>query len=105
MVAKIKTGDKVKVITGDDKNKVGVVLSRKDDLVVVEGVNVVKKTIKRNPEKNVEGGFKEISKPVHVSNVAIYDESSKKHGRIGIKTLSNGERKRYNKRLNEEVQS
>ena len=61
MVAKIKTGDVVKVITGDDKTKTGKVISRKGDRVIVEGINMVKKTVKRNPEKNIEGGFKEIT--------------------------------------------
>jgi len=67
---KIKKGDTVKVITGDDKGKVGVVIKvlPKEAKVIVEGVNKVKKAVKPT-EENPKGGFIEIEKPIHISNV------------------------------------
>ena len=67
---KIKKGDTVKVITGDDKGKVGVVIKvlPKEAKVIVEGVNKVKKAVKPT-EENPKGGFIEVEKPIHISNV------------------------------------
>ena len=67
---KIKKGDTVKVITGDDKGKTGVVLKvlPKEAKVIVEGVNVVKKAVKPT-EENPKGGFITVEKPIHISNV------------------------------------
>ena len=68
---KIKKGDTVKVIAGDDKGKEAKVLQvlPKTAQVVVEGCKVVKKAIKPS-ESNPKGGFNNIEKPIHVSNVA-----------------------------------
>ncbi|KFL33481.1 MULTISPECIES: 50S ribosomal protein L24 [unclassified Sulfurospirillum] len=68
---KIKKGDTVKVIAGDDKGKEAKVLQvmPKTSQVVVEGCKVVKKAIKPS-ESNPKGGFSNIEKPIHVSNVA-----------------------------------
>ena len=67
---KIKKGDMVKVITGDDKGKVGEVLKviPKEAKVIVKGVHVVKKAIKPT-NQNPKGGFEYIEKPIHISNV------------------------------------
>jgi len=67
---KIKKGDTVKVITGDDKGKTGVVIKvlPREAKVIVEGVNKVKKAVKPTDE-NPKGGFIEIEKPIHISNV------------------------------------
>ena len=68
---KIKKGDTVKVIAGDDKGKEAKVLQvmPKTCQVVVEGCKVVKKAI--NPsESNPKGGFSNVEKPIHISNVA-----------------------------------
>jgi len=67
---KIKKGDNVKVIAGDDKGKTGVVIKvlPKEAKVIVEGVNKVKKAVKPT-EENPKGGFIEIEKPIHISNV------------------------------------
>ncbi|MDD2384431.1 MAG: 50S ribosomal protein L24 [Sulfurospirillaceae bacterium] len=68
---KIKKGDTVKVIAGDDKGKEAKVLQvlPKASSVVVEGCKVVKKAIKPS-ESNPKGGFANVEKPIHVSNVA-----------------------------------
>ncbi len=81
---KIKKGDKVIVIAGADKGKVGVVQKSfpKLNRVVVDGVNVHKKHQKPT-QGNPEGSIVEIYAPIHVSNVAIYDEKAKKASRVG----------------------
>ena len=68
---KIKKGDTVKVIAGDDKGKEAKVLQvlPKTAQVVVEGCKVVKKAIKPS-ESNPKGGFSNVEKPIHISNVA-----------------------------------
>jgi len=68
---KIKKGDTVKVIAGDDKGKEAKVLQvlPKSSQVVVEGCKIVKKAIKPN-DNNPKGGFANLEKPIHVSNVA-----------------------------------
>jgi len=67
---KIKKGDTVKVIAGDDRGKTGEVLKvlPKEAKVIVQGVNVVKKAVKPT-EQNPKGGFEYIEKPIHISNV------------------------------------
>ncbi len=67
---KIKKGDKVKIIAGDDKGKVAEVLQvlPKKAQVVVAGCRVVKKAVKPT-DKNPKGGFVSIEKPLHISNV------------------------------------
>ena len=68
---KIKKGDTVEVIAGDDKGKEAKVIQvmPKTSQVVVEGCKVVKKAIKPS-ESNPKGGFANLEKPIHVSNVA-----------------------------------
>jgi len=67
---KIKKGDEVLVIAGDDKGKKGEVLKvlLKKDSVIVAGCKMAKKTIKPN-EENKEGGFAQVEMPIHISNV------------------------------------
>jgi large subunit ribosomal protein L24 len=67
---KIKKGDEVLVIAGDDKGKKGEVLRvlTKKDAVIVAGCKVAKKAIKPS-EENKEGGFAEVEMPIHISNV------------------------------------
>ena len=75
---KIRVGDKVQVIAGKDKGKQGEVLQvlRKDNRVIVEGINVVTKHIKPS-QQDSEGGIVNREAPIHVSNVAIYDAKAK----------------------------
>ena len=67
---KIKKGDNVIVIAGDDKGKTGVVLQvlTKKSAVIVEGCKIAKKAVKPS-EKNKEGGFINKEMPIHISNV------------------------------------
>ncbi|MCI8394916.1 MAG: 50S ribosomal protein L24 [Bacilli bacterium] len=76
---KIRVGDNVKILTGKDKGKTGMVTKtlKKEDRVVVEGINVVKKHMKPN-QMNQTGGIVEMNAPIHVSNVKKIDESTSK---------------------------
>ena len=75
---KIKKGDKVKVITGHYKGTIGEVLVAlpKENKVIVEGVNLVKKHMKPT-QANPDGGIIEKEAPIHVSNVMAYDAKAK----------------------------
>lgn len=83
---KIKKGDKVQVITGAYKGAVAEVIKvfPKENKVIVEGVNMVKKHLKPT-QQNPDGGIIEKEAPIHVSNVMAYDSKAKKASRIGFK--------------------
>jgi large subunit ribosomal protein L24 len=68
---KIKRNDKVEVIAGKDKGKQGRVLRVIADKnrVLVEGVMMVKKHVKPNPQRNIKGGIAEQESTIHISNV------------------------------------
>lgn len=101
---KIIKGDEVIVITGKDKGRRGVVLSRVDaERVLVEGVNRVKKHVKPNPMKGVQGGIVDKDMPVHISNVALFNPATKKADRVGIKVLEDGRKVRVFKSSGELV--
>ncbi len=69
----IKKGDKVIVTTGNYKGRTGEVLSRKEDKVVIQGVNIRKKHMKRRAQSG-PGEIIEIEKPIHISNVSLCNE-------------------------------
>lgn len=96
---KIKTGDKVKVISGHYKGTIGEVKKAfpSQDKVIVEGVNLIKKHLKPS-QANPEGGIVEGEAAIHVSNVMLYDSKAKKAGRVGYKTDDKGNKVRYNKK-------
>ena len=75
---KVKVGDNVKVIAGKDKGKTGRVIKtlKKDNKVVVEGINIVKKHVKPN-RMNEVGSIVEVEAPIHVSNVKVVEEEKK----------------------------
>ena len=75
---KIKVGDNVRVITGSNKGKEGKVLKvlRKENKVIIDGVNIVKKHVKPNRE-NETGGILETEAPIHISNVKVAKEAKK----------------------------
>lgn len=76
---KIKVGDNVKILTGKDKGKTGMITKtlKKESRVIVEGINVVKKHVKPNG-MNQTGGIIEMNAPIHVSNVKKIEATSKK---------------------------
>ena len=83
---KIKKGDKVQVITGAYKDTVGEVTAvfPKENRIIVEGVNIVKKHMKPT-QQNPDGGIMEKEAKIHISNVMLYDEKAKKAGRVGFR--------------------
>jgi len=101
---KIRKGDDVIVLTGRDKGKRGKVVLRSDDShLVVEGINLVKKHTKPNPLKGTTGGIVEKTMPIHQSNVAIFNGTTGKADRVGIKLLADGKRVRVYKSSGEEI--
>lgn len=108
---KIRKGDKVQVISGKDKGRIGTVLRvltkpLKPDSglwVVVEGINVKKKHVKPNPQREQPGGVipREVALPA--CKVALIDPTQKKVSRVGIKQLQDGTRVRYFKASGEVV--
>ena len=89
---KIRKGDQVIVLTGRDKGKRGTVTQRVDDSrLLVEGVNIVKKHTKPNPMKGTTGGVVDKTMAIHQSNVAIWNPSTGKADRVGVKLLSKDE--------------
>ena len=100
---KLKKGDKVIVIAGADKGKTGTIqkVFPKLDRVVIDGVNTVKKH-KKPTQGNPEGSIVEMYAPVHVSNVALYDEKTKKAVKVGYKVVD-GKKVRVNKKTGTEI--
>ncbi|QIK52069.1 50S ribosomal protein L24 [Jeotgalibaca porci] len=97
----VKTGDKVKIITGKDKGKEGVVLQTlpKKDRVIVEGINIVKKHRKAS-QTNVTGGILEEEASVHVSNVMLIDPKTGEPTKVGYK-VEDGKKVRFAKKTGE----
>lgn len=101
---KIKQGDEVIVRTGKDKGKSGRVLKvLKDNKVLVEGINQVKKNQRPNPNAGISGGIIVKDMPIHISNVGLYNPETKKADRVGFKFLEDGKKVRYFKSTNEVV--
>jgi large subunit ribosomal protein L24 len=93
---KIRKGDQVVVTTGRDKGRRGAVIQvLAEDRVVVESVNRVKKHQRPNPQQGVQGGIIEKEMPLPVSNIAIWNPSTKKADRIGFRTLADGRKVRF----------
>lgn len=101
-MSKIKKGDRVIVLTGKDKGRSGnIVKILSNERVVVEGINMQKKHVRPNPQKNEQGGIKEREASIHISNVAYVNPSTQKADRVGIKVLEDGRKVRYLKSNNE----
>ncbi len=82
----VKKGDKVQVISGKDKGKQGEILQAlpKQNRVIVEGINVVKKHAKPSQD-NPQGGILNVEAPIHASNVMAIDPKSGEPTRVGYK--------------------
>jgi large subunit ribosomal protein L24 len=103
---KIRKGDEVIVIAGRDKGKRGKVSLRSGvEHVVVDGINIVKKHVRPNPMKGTTGGIVEKSMPIHQSNLAIYNATTGKADRVGIKQLADGKRVRVFKSSGDEIKA
>ncbi|MGP4082508.1 50S ribosomal protein L24 [Pseudalkalibacillus sp. R45] len=84
----VKKGDKVQVISGKDKGKQGEVLQAlpKNNRVIVEGINVVKKHAKPSQD-NPQGGILNVEASIHASNVMLIDPKSNEPTRVGYKDV------------------
>jgi large subunit ribosomal protein L24 len=103
---KIRKGDQVVVLAGRDKGKRGTVSLRVDEAhVVVDGVNIVKKHVKPNPMKGTTGGVVEKTMPIDQSNIAIYNPTTGKADRVGIKLLADGKKVRVFKSSGDEIKA
>lgn len=92
---RIKKGDEIIAIAGKDKGRRGIVLEvRKDDRILVEGLNIAKKHVKPNPNEGVQGGIEDREMPLHISNVMLYNPQTEKGGRVGYKWLEDAQGKR-----------
>jgi large subunit ribosomal protein L24 len=102
---KIKKGDEVIVTTGKDKGKRGTVTAVMSlgAMLLIEGINTVKKHVKANPNANERGGIVIKSMPIQGSNVMLYNPATEKGGRVGIRLLDDGRKVRYFKATNEVV--
>ena len=101
---RIKKGDEVIVIAGKDKGRRGTVLGVMDTgRVLVEGINMVKKHQKPNPNSGIQGGIIDKEMALHLSNVMLFNPNTEKGDRVGVKSLEDGRRVRYFKSNNEVV--
>jgi len=92
---KVRSEDTVVVIAGKDRGRVGKVLKIVDcDRVIVEGVNLVKKHIKPNPQRKIEGGIVQKEASIHISNVALLNLSTNQPDRVGFKWVGGSGDKR-----------
>jgi large subunit ribosomal protein L24 len=93
----IKKNDNVLIIAGRDRGKRGRVLSVNPDKgrVVVEGINVIKRHTKANPQKNIKGGIVEREAPLAASNVQLVCPECGTAARVGRKLQDDGRRVRY----------
>ncbi|MHC1691852.1 MAG: 50S ribosomal protein L24 [Sphaerochaetaceae bacterium] len=100
---KLKKNDNVKVLAGKDKGKTGRILKidHESERIVVQGVNMVKKTMKKRSQQD-QGGIKEIEAPIHVSNLALLVKNGQT-SRIGFKIDGNGKKVRYAKKTGEVI--
>jgi large subunit ribosomal protein L24 len=90
MAAKIRKGDKVVVLTGRDKGRIGEVIEVRpaEARALVRGVNVVKRHQRQTPQQ--EGGIISKESPVHLSNLALADPKDGKPTRVGFKFVGEG---------------
>jgi large subunit ribosomal protein L24 len=92
----IKKNDEVYILRGKDRGKTGRVLIviPKEQKIVVEGVQMIKRHTRPNPQRNIKGGIVEKEAPIHISNVAIVCKNCKQHTRLANKILGDGRRVR-----------
>lgn len=109
--SKIKKGDSVILIAGKDKGRQGevkaVILKKNCRIprlqVTVEGANLIKKHVKPNPAKEIQGGIVEFEAPIDISNVAILNRETGEADRIGFRVLEDGRKVRVYKSTGEVV--
>lgn len=96
----LKTGDLVKVLSGDDKGKTGMIIKMypKTERAVVRGVNMVTRHIKANKEDGTPGQIKKVEAPIKICKLMYFDSKNNTTSKIGWKIGDNGKRCRYLKK-------
>jgi large subunit ribosomal protein L24 len=100
---KIRTGDEVVVISGRNRGQTGKVrqMVSESDRVVVEGVNIVIKHMRRGRAR--QAGRVEIEAPLHISNVMLLDPETKQPTRVGIRRNTDGKNERFSKKTGKTI--
>tara|TARA_Y100000768_G_C23671182_1_gene537822 strand:+ start:327 stop:644 length:318 start_codon:yes stop_codon:yes gene_type:complete len=95
---KLKKGDEVIILAGKDRGKKGKITKMHTNIskAIVSGINKVKKHQK--PDNNQAGGITEKEMPIHISNLAFYDNALNKGVRIGYKLEEKNKKIRINKK-------
>ncbi|SLM27769.1 50S ribosomal subunit protein L24 [Desulfamplus magnetovallimortis] len=101
---KLKKDDKVQVIAGKDKGKIGKVMKvlKKKNRAVVENINIAK-VHERPTQANPQGGITEKPMPIEYSNIMIMCNHCMKPTRVGMKILENNKKVRFCKKCNEQI--
>ena len=101
---RLKKGDTVVVRAGKYKGKTGKITATHptENKVTVEGINIVKKHVKPNKE-HPQGAIVELTKPMWVSKVAVFDPTSKKPTKIGYQIDKDGVKTRIYKKSGKEI--
>lgn len=87
----IRKDDSVKVLAGNEKGRVGKVLFRKQDRVLVEGMNIRTKHVKKS-QANPQGGKVQMEAPIHVSNLALCDAQGQAFRKVFARVSQEGAR-------------
>ena len=100
MQTPIRKNDNVLVTTGKDRGKKGRVIRvlPEKNRLIVEGVNLIKRHTRPNPQKNIKGGIVEREASIHASNVMLLDPDTNEPTRVGKKVLSDGSRVRIGRK-------
>jgi len=101
---KIKSGDEIIIIAGSDKGKQGKISSIDlNNKCLIPGIKTSKRHTKPNPNAGIQGGIVEIDSLVDISNVAIFNPSTKKADKVVIKLNEEGRRIRTYKSSGKEI--
>jgi large subunit ribosomal protein L24 len=102
----IKKNDEVYVLRGKDRGKTGRVLIviPKARKIVVEGIQMIKRHTRPNPQRNIKGGIVEKEAAIDISNVALVCKNCKEHTRLASKVLADGRRARACKKCGSTIE-
>jgi large subunit ribosomal protein L24 len=99
----IKKNDEVYILRGKDRGKTGRVLivNPMSQRVVVEGIQMIKRHTRPNPQKNIKGGILPKEASIHLSNLMVVCKRCNKHARVGFSVMQDGRKVRVCKKCNE----
>ncbi len=102
---RVRKGDRVRVLTGKDRGREGVVsrVLPVEGKVIVDGVNVARKHVRANPTKNTPGGIIDKDMPIDASNVAVINPKDGKPTRVGFRIDTAGNKVRVCKRTGDDL--